>query len=51
MGICRGMQALNVYFGGDLYSHIPGHQQPRGDLVHGTLRWDSWPAFWAADRR
>ena len=37
MGICGGMQALNVYFGGDLYSHIPGHQQPRGDLVHGTL--------------
>ena len=37
LGICRGMQALNVYFGGDLYSHIPGHQQPRGDLVHGTL--------------
>ena len=32
LGICRGMQALNVYFGGDLYSHIPGHQQPRGDL-------------------
>lgn len=37
LGICRGMQALNVYFGGDLYSHIPGHQQPRGDLIHGTL--------------
>lgn len=37
LGICRGMQALNVYFGGDLYNHIPGHQQPRGDLIHGTL--------------
>ena len=37
LGICRGMQALNVFFGGDLYNHIPGHQQPRGDLVHGTL--------------
>ena len=37
LGICRGMQALNVYFGGDLYNHIPGHQQPRGDLIHRTL--------------
>lgn len=37
LGICRGMQALNVFFGGDLYNHIPGHQQPQGDLIHGTL--------------
>lgn len=37
LGICRGMQALNVFFGGDLYNHIPDHQQPQGDLIHGTL--------------
>ena len=37
LGICRGMQALNVYFGGDLRDDTPGHQQPQGDLVHRTL--------------
>ena len=36
-GICRGMQALNVYFGGDLLDSTPGHQQPQGDMIHGTL--------------
>ena len=35
-GICRGMQALNVWFGGTLHSHIPGHQLPQGDMVHPT---------------
>ena len=37
LGICRGMQALNVYFGGNLRDETPGHQQPEGDLIHGTL--------------
>ena len=37
LGICRGMQALNVFFGGDLCDRIPGHQRPQGDLIHGTL--------------
>lgn len=36
LGICRGMQALNVYFGGTLYDRIPGHQAPEADLVHST---------------
>lgn len=36
LGICRGMQALNVYFGGTLHRHIEGHQQPQGDMVHPT---------------
>ena len=33
LGICRGMQAINVYFGGTLHRWIPGHQQPQGDLL------------------
>ena len=36
LGICRGMQALNVWFGGSLHAHIPGHQLPQGDMVHAT---------------
>ena len=36
LGICRGMQALNVFFGGTLHAHIPGHQQAQGDLIHPT---------------
>jgi len=34
LGICRGMQALNVFFGGTLYRCIPGHQILQGDLLH-----------------
>ena len=36
LGICRGMQALNVYFGGTLHDRIRGHQEPGGDLLHPT---------------
>lgn len=36
LGICRGMQSLNVFFGGTLYRRIPGHQLPEGDLLHPT---------------
>lgn len=36
LGICRGMQALNVWFGGMLYDRIPHHQLPQGDMVHPT---------------
>ena len=36
LGICRGMQALNVFFGGTLYQDIPGHRIAEGDMVHPT---------------
>ena len=37
LGICRGMQALNVFFGGTLYTDIPGHQIPAGDMIHPSI--------------
>ena len=36
LGICRGMQALNVYFGGTLHDAVPNHQSPDGDIAHPT---------------
>ena len=36
LGICRGMQALNVFRGGTLLDDVPGHRQPEGDMVHPT---------------
>ncbi len=40
LGICRGMQARNVYFGGTLHGFIPNHQHPDGDIFHPTCATD-----------
>ena len=37
LGICRGMQAMNVFFGGTLFADIPGHRQDGPDMVHSTV--------------
>ncbi|MBR3569413.1 MAG: type 1 glutamine amidotransferase [Oscillibacter sp.] len=35
LGICRGMQSVNVFFGGTLLQDIPGHEQINGvDRMH-----------------
>ena len=37
LGICRGMQAVNVFFGGTLTQDLPGHDAVDGaDRLHGV---------------
>ncbi|WP_300636674.1 gamma-glutamyl-gamma-aminobutyrate hydrolase family protein [uncultured Oscillibacter sp.] len=37
LGVCRGLQAINVFFGGTLVQDIPGHGAwEDGDRVHGV---------------
>ena len=50
LGICRGIQSINVFMGGTLYQHIDGHRQDRpaversqhlkvveGSYIHGLI--------------
>lgn len=39
LGICKGMQLINIYFGGDIVQHLPSykqHQYEGQDQVHDT---------------
>ena len=39
LGICKGMQLINIYFGGDIYQHLPSykkHEYCSHDQVHST---------------
>lgn len=39
LGICKGMQLINVFFGGDIYQHLPcyeKHQYNGKDQIHET---------------
>jgi len=33
LGICRGMQSINVFSGGSLHQHIPNHMQSIHDII------------------
>lgn len=40
LGICKGMQLINIFFGGTLIQDMPNHaehQLPEGDLLHPSL--------------
>lgn len=37
LGVCRGLQTINVFFGGTLAQDVPGHGAwERGDRLHGV---------------
>lgn len=39
LGICKGMQLINIFFGGDIHQHLPTfrrHQYEEGDQTHQT---------------
>jgi putative glutamine amidotransferase len=40
LGICRGIQIMNVAFGGTLIEHLPGHSNPQPDAIAHRLQWE-----------
>lgn len=39
LGICKGMQMINIYFGGDICQHLSvssGHEHRGVDQIHGS---------------
>ena len=48
LGICKGMQIINVFFGGDLYPHLPTAQMHRyigKDQSHSICFCPDFPMF------
>jgi putative glutamine amidotransferase len=39
LGICRGIQVVNVAFGGTLLPHIDGHGNPKPDALAHRIEW------------